>query len=249
MKRYLLTGLVCLGFVGSASAQDPADVTTILENLQPALEDLAAGLENTATTLAETQSAVETSAALGDTVVTTGSTLVDEAPTLGDLGVGLTLINSSAQDSAEPFLLLIDDPSAETLEDVFNPDDLSTIAGNLEEVPDAAVFGSPFAFNTGLRDAAVELLRGNLMDDDALPIGPSAATSALYGVASATDALVDGSNYGNGGAGVNGTVAITSLVLLSAAQSPLLQAEDGAAPVFEGAAPATEPLIEALEGL
>lgn len=249
MKRYLLTGLVCLGFVGSAWAQDPADVTAVLENLQPALEDLATGVENTATILAETQSAVETSVALGDTIVTTGSTLVEGAPTLGDLGLGLTLVNSGVQNSAEPFLLLIDDPSAETLEGVFNPDDLGTIAGNLEEVPDAALFGSPFAFNTGLRDAAVELLRGHLMDDGVLPVGPSASTSALYGVASAADALVDGSNYGNGGAGINGTVAITSLVLLSAAQSPVLQAEDGAAPVFEGAAPATEPLIEALDGL
>lgn len=249
MKRYLLAGLASLGIAGTASAQDPADVTTILENLQPALEDLAAGLENTATTLADTQSAVETSAALGDTVVTSGSTLVQGAPTLGSLGLGLTLVNSGVQTSAEPFLVLVDDPSQESLDNVLNPDDLSTIAGNLESAPDAAIEGSPFAFNVGLQDAAIELLRGNLMDDSALPIGPSASTGVLYGLTAGTHALFEGTNYGSGGANFGGTMGIISLVALSAAQGPLLDVEEGAAPVFEGAAPATEPLIEALEDL
>lgn len=248
MKRYLLTGLVCLGFVGNASAQDPADVTAILENLQPALEDLAAGLENTATTLADTQSAVETSAALGDTVVTSGSTLVQGAPTLGSLGLGLTLVNSGLQGSAEPLLVLIDDPSADTLEDVFNPDDLSTIAGNLENVPDAVLFGTPFGFNIGVRDGAVELLQGNLVEGP-LGIGPSAGSGVAFGLVSGTDELLDGTNYGQGGANFAGTLGITSLVALAALEGPATDVEDGAAPIFEAAAPATEPLIEALEDL
>lgn len=251
MKRYLLIGLLTFGFAGTTSAQGPEDVQAILENLQPATEDLAAGLESTATTLAETQSAVATSAALGDAVVTTSSTLVQDSPALGNLAFGAQLMNQAVQQNLNPFLAAMDEPSQENLNNAFNPDDLATIAGNLEDTPQALWEGTFTAGNNqGLQDASIALLEGNLVDTALIP-GPSAVSSPGFAVASASYVLLDGTNYGgvlgDDSAGFPVTIALANTVANGAVAPQLVPVEEGLAPVFDAAAPATDPVIAELE--
>lgn len=242
MKRYLLIGLATLGFAGSASAQGPEDVEAILNNLQPALEDLAAGLESTATTLADTQSAIETSEALGDTVVTTGSTLVQDTE-FATLSLALGVNNDAVQGLLEPYLTVIDDPSAESLQGAFDPDDLSTIAANLEDVPKAALEGSGFGENgNGLRAAAIETLRGNLGDLN----NPGALIYGAGGVIIPTQTLVEGTSFQQE---VGNLAAINGLVIIIGGEPVWEQLRGPASDLGEAGAPLTEPVIDVLAGL
>lgn len=247
MKRYLLIGLAALGLSANASAQD--DVTIILGNLEATTEALSMGLEDTLTTLAETQSAVDTSAALGDTAVDTGSALVAGTEQFGALGLGLLLGNNAVQTNLNPFLTAIDDPTEENINNAFNPEDLNTIASNLENVPDALIEGTPFGGNTGLKDGVIALLEGDLIADPPLFFGPSAVTSPLLGLTAASNTLFEGTNYGQAGGSANlpGTLGITTLVVAGATGGQLEELEENVAPLFEAAEPLTTPLIEAIE--
>lgn len=241
MKRHLFAGLVCLGFAGAAGAQGPEDVTAILENLQPAVEDLVAGLQDTATTLADTQSAVATSAALGNTVVNTGSTLVQDTE-FSALSLALAVNNNSIQGLAEPYLTLIDDPSAENFEAAFDPNDLSTIAGNLENVPDAALEGSGFGPNgSGLRAAAIEALRGNLGD-----IGGGALIYGVGGVIFPTQELFADTSFDPE---VGQIAAINGLALVLGGEPLWAELRGPVSDLGEAGAPVTEPVIDVLAGL
>lgn len=237
MQRYLWIGLVAFGFSGSAIAQN--GVATILENLQSTVETVSAeaGLEDALTA-----------------------------------GTGQTEVLPLPQNNL-PFL----DGLNNDLEDLADlaenaPADLTIIVANLENVPEAAIEGRPFtdhfdapiAAKTGLRDAAIELLEGNLVEPPAPPFSPdfhpSAINSSLLGLASAADALVADTSYDRdynsdifgsfsniGGLDLSNTIIFGMYQMYSGARQ-LEPVENDLAPLFEGAEPLTLPLVEAIEG-
>lgn len=259
MKRYLIVTLASFGFATGVNAQPgPADLQAIAGNLQPTVEALTTGLQDTAETLANTQSAVQTSAALGDTAVNTTGALVQDAPSLGALGFGANLMNQAIQQNLNPVLATIDNPSQDNINRVFNPQDLNTIAGNLEDTPQALWAGTLAAGNNqGLQDATVALLEGNLVDPALIP-GPSVVSSPGFALASGTYTLLDGTNYGGvlvgdpgagAGAGIPVTIALANTVANGAIAPSLVPVEEGLAPAFDAAAPATDPVIDGIQGI
>ena len=87
----------------------------------------------------------------------------------GALGLGFTLLNGAVQAALEPYLTALDDPS--TAADLFNPDDLTTLAGNVQPTIDATL---PY-----LTSAIVEGLQGNLVAPGLLD--PASGTPSLLG--------------------------------------------------------------------
>lgn len=158
MKRYLIAGVAALGFSANAAAQDLSeDVIVVLGNSQDATAALIQGLGDTGVTLVETTSAVQTSAALGDALVDAGGAAVAGAPNLGLLGsLGFGIINNSIQTPLQGILIVVDDPSAENIGNIFNPEDLMTIGANLPNTTGP--------LGDGLADAAIGALEGNVTD-------------------------------------------------------------------------------------
>lgn len=239
MQRYLWIGLVAFGFSGGAIAQN--GVASILENLQSTVENLSvdAGLEDALAT-----------------------------------GSGQTEVLPLPQDTLPFPLGSLDDELEARIDTLENaPEDLEIIVANLGHVPEAAIEGRPFtdheeapiAAKTGLRDAAIELLEGNLVEPPAPPFSPdfrpSAINSGLLGLASAADALVAGTSHDRdynsgifgsftnvGGLDLSNTIIFGMFSLYGPARQ-FEPVEEDLAPLFEGAEPLTLPLIDAIEGL
>lgn len=245
----VLAGLLTV-LSGTASAQpDPAvlaeDVQIIAGNLPAAVEAAAAGLQEAAATAQETQSAVETSAALGDTVVATGSTLVDGTTQFGALGLGLTLMNLGFQEAVRPVTEdIIDnqDPQA-----VLDPAHLQTLADNLPTMLDSIQNGSPGGCfpQGGMATGLAHLLQGNVIDPP-LGIGPAFWCYSVVNPLLAGFTATEGTPF----VGAFQFLGISSLVVGAAAEPEFTNTiEPGLAPVFEGLAPVTGPVIDALEGV
>lgn len=252
MKRYLLIAAAALGLYASASAADPvSDVQIILtENLQPTTVVLIEGLADTGVVLIETTNAVQTSAAFGNTVAGTGSALVAGTEDLGALGLGLQLGNLALQQNLSPLLEFLDDPSEETLDALFKIEDLGRISNNIPESLEAGWEGSSFAFNTGIQDALVQGLQGNLVDSAIIPTNPALLHSTLFGLTAGSEELFRLTNYDVDGANFAGSVGVLSLVLNGALAGQLEPLEEALLPLFEELEPATTPLgagIEAFE--
>lgn len=244
MRRILFAGVASFCMASPAAAQEVEDVQVILSNLGPASEVLVDGLTNTVQTLAETQSAVETFAAGGDMVELTGGALVD-GTSLGQLSLAFMLNNGQLQAVAAPYLELIDDPSAESLEAAFNPDDIQTIVDNLEPAQEALLEGDGFgggANGNGLRAAAIELLQGNLGEPGFFGPTDGAASFTLTGLFGGAQTLTAGTNYSS----VAQLAAINGIVI-GGASGPVLDLYNDPFPTALGMAePVTAPIIDAI---
>lgn len=232
MKRYFLICLLTLGFTGSAGAQNPDDITTLIENLEPASTELVDGLSSLA-------SAVEGSQTVGDTVVSAGSALV-QGTEYSAMSLALQINNDAIQGIMEPYLTVIDDPSVESVEAAFHPEDLNAIASNLEDVPEAALEGNGFGENgNGFRAAAIETLRGNIGD-----LGQGAMIYGAGGVVFPMQTLAQGTSVETEVSQLAGINALTFVIASEPVVEPL---REPAAELGEAGAPLTAPVIAGIE--
>lgn len=247
-RLFAMVAIVAAGTLtvsGSAFAQPSqedvetlvSDAQIIAENAPAAAEGLAEDLQGAAETLQETQSTNATADEVTAAGVAAGSTLVAGTEQFGDLGLGLTLLSFGVNSAHDPWTNAIDnqDPS------VVDPADFEAIATYLQENgQDDLLCGA--GLDGGLLRALVHLLTGNIIDPP-LGIGNS---FYVHGVVNPILMLFN-ATQGTPYAGVFQTAGIASIVVGAAAQDDVQDLEAELAPVFDGAAPATGPVIEQVE--
>lgn len=220
MKRTLLIALAALGFSANVHAQDfSEDIIVVLGNSQSAAAVLVEGLGDTGVTLVETSSTVQTTEALGDALIASGQAATLGAPNLGQLGsLGFGILVNANLAPATGILAAVDDPA--NFGDVFNPDDLTTIAANLP-----GVTGPPISNEFG--NAVGGVLEGNM----------GSATLGVLGLMNGVqNNLFGDTNYSStGSVPVGAPLVGTSLVLAVGAGAVL----------FEPLNDALEPTVEA----
>lgn len=249
MKRLLgavavATAVSMTSWVGVAAADPAEDVQIMLGNLPDAIDELVLGVENAVDVLAATQSLVDAYSELSDALVAAGSDLVAGTTQFGALGFGLTLFFGGIEGLLAPYLNAIDDPA--TAGSIIDPNDLALIGANLPAAIDALLYGCD-GCDMGLRSGLVQLLQGNLVEASFLPgLGqPAFLGDALNGTLGAVSTLVNGTDYFN----LVIVVLVPMLVLGGVLEGPLVQLEDGLAPLFAALDPVTAPIVTALEGL
>lgn len=247
MKHQLLITLAAFALAGTANAQTPTpqDVEAIGNNLGPAVNALASGLGNTAETLLTTQSAVQTSAALGTTVVNTGTALVQGTSQAFTLPLALNVNNGALQQLGNPLFTAIDDPTAANLQNALDPNDLTTIANNLQPALVAVVNGDyidpQFQPNgTGGKQFLINLLQGKIYTGI---INQGAAYNGLTSVLAPVSTLVQGTQPGNA---LNTALAIDTFAILIAGAPVLEQIQPVAKQLADAGAPLTGPLADAI---
>lgn len=214
-----------------------SDLQVMAENAPAAGEGLAEDLQNAAEGLQESQSTNQAAEDVVAAGVAAGSTLVAGTEQFGDLGTGLFLIGAGANLAHGPWTNAIDnqDPS------VIDPADFEAIAAHLQENGQHDLLCGA-GISGGLLSAIVHLLLGNIMEGS-LGIGPAFYSEGVVNVLLIGFEATQGTPY----AGVFQTAGLTSLVVGAAAAGDVQDLEDELAPVFEGAAPATGPIIEQIE--
>lgn len=245
-KTQWIAAAVALGFAATAPAQEVDDVEIIVGNLGPAGEAFADGMAEALDVLVEEQSTAEVADTLIGGSLFGGSVLSDTASalvagsSLDALGLGAALIGGAANAGIQPYLGFVDDPTGQPLDTVFDPDDLETIADNLEPAGEALIAGQNG--DSGLQQAGIEALQGNLYEGGALGPTDGAVLHAFEG-AIALQMLTEGTNYQDLAFAV-----LVPLLVGAIAAEPVFDAyDDPFGTVFAAAEPATGPLIEAIE--
>lgn len=179
MKRYFLIAFAALAFAGGASAQNPADLlandlNAIGGNLGPTVDALAHGLGNTANTLISTQSAVQTEQAFIDTIDSTAAALVDDTTDEFALRQAVSVPLGGFDFYIQPLLTAVDNPTQANIQAVndtiLNPNQLTTIAENVQSALTAVWIGQGPGFftnpyGTGAKALLLKLLEGDLIKD------------------------------------------------------------------------------------
>lgn len=249
MKHYLFAGAMALGLSSSANALDPAeDVGIILNNLQPTAE-VSAGLEDTLTQLSSDNPAQNTSAVLGQTVVDTGTALVADSSQAFSLPIALNVNNTAVQQLAMPLLRVLDDPSDANIENLqntmLNPDQITTIAGNLQPavtgVWTGSFIGGSQPNGTGGKQFLLNALDGNVWTG---VLNRGAAFNATDTVATPVQVLIGGTSFEGP---LSLALSVNQVAPLIAGDPLLTEIQGPAKQLADAGAPLTDPVSDLIE--
>lgn len=215
-----------------------SDAQIIAENAPAAAQEGADGVQGAAETLQETQSTNEAADELVDAGVDSGSALVAGTEQFGALGTGLSLVGQGVSNTHSPWTNAIDDQDPS----VVDPADLQLIAQRLQDNGADGLLCGVSGGSGGLLSALVHLLQGNVIEPP-LSLGPAFYSEGVVNALAVAFQTTEGTPY----EGPFQTLGLTSLVVGAAIEGDVNDAEAELAPVFEGAAPATGPIIEQIE--
>lgn len=226
------------GFAGTAKADTAEDLQIMIDNAPAAVQALIDGLQGVVDTYLETNSTEEAFNELVFAIASTAGTLALGTEQFGQLGFGLLLAGAGVATGLQPILEAIDDPVL--LGSLVGADDISTLLANLP--------GAISAAQPNVVSALASALEGNLTAGTGFNAGqgtPAVVGDVLHGTNTFLAELFADTNL----ADIRLVVIPPVSLAVIATAGYVQQLEDALEPLFAALAPATDPIVAALEGI